>query len=258
MITMTVSVRGWSNEPSPLLGTTEPSTGPTGPVEAWPAKVAVPSPPAIPPVALKISDSSGITHQTLYASPGTKPDVWITQVIPLLLRTSSAEPTTEPVLISLTDVKSWSAALGLWALSKVARASNKPTARPTPIILLLVETDIKASSFCADAMEWDPRVHWHNAPLSGILSFPMGSPRPETGEVPLEKIQRPSCAASKASVLAHHESYLSSSLRVKRLRASEEHAVVFGAELREVGVRLRRVGFEVEAVPGFLRRSGGG
>src|SRR5260370_16395287 len=40
------------------------------------------------------------------------------------------------------------------------------------------------------------------------------------------------------------------------LSASEEHAVVFGAELCEVGVRLRRVGFEVEAVPAFFLRAG--
>ena len=39
-------------------------------------------------------------------------------------------------------------------------------------------------------------------------------------------------------------------------RASEENAVVFGAELREVGVRLRRVGFKVEAVSCMLRRGG--
>src|SRR5260370_23088605 len=128
MITMTVSVRGWSNEPSPLLSTTEPSTGPTGPVEAWPAKVAVPSPPEIPPVALKISDSSGITHQTVYTSPGTRPDVWITQVITLLLRTSWAEPTlTGLVAMVLTEAKSWSAAFGSCALSKVATANNRPT-----------------------------------------------------------------------------------------------------------------------------------
>lgn len=46
-------------------------------------------------------------------------------------------------------------------------------------------------------------------------------------------------------------------LRAKGWNASEEHAVVLGAELREVGVCGRRVGFEVEAVPCFLGRSGG-
>ena len=40
------------------------------------------------------------------------------------------------------------------------------------------------------------------------------------------------------------------------LRESEERAAVFGTKLREVGVRLRRVGFEVEAVAGILRRGG--
>src|SRR2546422_5268780 len=39
--------------------------------------------------------------------------------------------------------------------------------------------------------------------------------------------------------------------------ASEEDAVAFGAELGEVGVGRRWVGFEVEAVSGFRRRGGG-
>jgi hypothetical protein len=40
------------------------------------------------------------------------------------------------------------------------------------------------------------------------------------------------------------------------LSASEELAVVLGAELREVGVRRGRVGYEMEAVSGILRRGG--
>lgn len=41
------------------------------------------------------------------------------------------------------------------------------------------------------------------------------------------------------------------------MRASEEDAVVFGAELREVRVCRRGIGFEVKTVSGFLRRGGG-
>ena len=37
----------------------------------------------------------------------------------------------------------------------------------------------------------------------------------------------------------------------------EEDAIVFGAELREVGHDRRGIGFEVEAVSGFRRRRGG-
>jgi len=80
--------------------------GGMAPVENRPANVAVPSSPARPPVAFKVSDSSGMTHQTLYASPGTSPDVWITQVIPLLLRTSCATPTTMLGPKTLTGAKS--------------------------------------------------------------------------------------------------------------------------------------------------------
>src|SRR5712692_11893846 len=179
MITVTVSVRGWSNEPSPLLSTTEPSTGPTGPVEACPAKVAVPSPPAIPPVALKISDSSGITHQTVYTSPGTRPDVWITQVIPLLLRTSWAEPTlTGLAAMVLTEAKSWSAAFGSCALSKVATAIDKPTARTIPEIFLW-ETVIEASSFRGDATEGNSNSSDH---LYRVLIVVMGRVLGGSGE----------------------------------------------------------------------------
>src|SRR6266478_6931647 len=38
--------------------------------------------------------------------------------------------------------------------------------------------------------------------------------------------------------------------------SGEEHAVMFAAELRELGACRRWVGLEVEAVPGILRRGG--
>src|SRR5262245_54855923 len=41
------------------------------------------------------------------------------------------------------------------------------------------------------------------------------------------------------------------------IMASEEDTILFGSKLREVGHRLRWIGFEVEAVPGFRRRGDG-
>src|SRR5713101_55635 len=66
-----------------------------------------------------------------------------------------------------------------------------------------------------------------------------------------------SAPAGRVSVLAHRGRYFTRpSVRRGLSVLREENAAAFGAELREVGVRLRRVGFEVEAVPGFLRRGG--
>ena len=55
--------------------------------------------------------------------------------------------------------------------------------------------------------------------------------------------------AGAASVFARHDSTFDE----KSCNASEEHAVVFGAELRQVRDSCRGIGFEVEAVSGILR-----
>src|SRR5215471_5782955 len=61
----------------------------------------------------------------------------MTQVMPLSFRTRWAEPTTAPDAMTFTEVKSWSAALGLCASNKIAVVNSNKTEKTAKKLFLM-------------------------------------------------------------------------------------------------------------------------